>query len=572
LALTNFSNFWGEAVLDTDEAKGTKELGFSSNKDVPIKSILGIDISKFRTLERQSVKLGERVTVLSGRNGTMKTSIMGLIAHPFDSDSKDAFGSPLKTALKEVFKLSPRFDNGRYTYGVVLDTPAGMLREEVAIYWVGDNTNRHRVVVSGAEKGDGNFAYNTSFLNLKRLFPLVHTSAVPDDEGGVVLNAVELAGLKDFYESVFPSSEYGGFDPIHQKKVKTTFAPSGDKATYDWHSISSGEDNLGAIYNRMLGFQRSCDSRSDFGNGILCLDEFESSLHPVAQLRLFDYLYSWSQKYRVQVVISTHSLHLIQHIYLKHQGNMDAGRVAVNFLSKSQAKGKNIPVLHNPPYSLAFKELTLEKPEVAVAARRVKVLCEDDLAIHFVKRLISSQHILKAVDFHSSLAPSSERPGTSFGALADLCIQYPLLLDGAFVVFDADVPDAQLSKIVDKNLYVRLPDERALAIERRIIRYIVGLDNGDDFFKYFDREREEFLYEFKAVGIRSLTPDDIENQEVVPIRQCKQWAEKNKADFKKYVTYYAKTIQGRDVFVGDFLARLNVINSSRGLPVVDLKG
>ena len=95
------------------DGKRKIELGLSNNKDITIQSILGIRIKSFRSLKEQSLILGEHVTVLSGRNGTMKTSLMGLLAHPFSSEAKDAFGNDLKTPLQQVFKLSPNFDSKR---------------------------------------------------------------------------------------------------------------------------------------------------------------------------------------------------------------------------------------------------------------------------------------------------------------------------------------------------------------------------------------------------------------------------------------------------------------------------
>ena len=112
-----------------------------------------------------------------------------------------------------------------------------------------------------------------------------------------------------------------------------------------------------------MGFQRAFTKGQNVGNGILCIDEFESSLHPVAQLRLFEYLYRWSAKYNVQIVISTHSLHLIQDLYLRHAANLAAGRIVINFVSKSSASEDNFPILHNPDYELAYKELTLSVPK-----------------------------------------------------------------------------------------------------------------------------------------------------------------------------------------------------------------
>ena len=549
--------------------KRKSDLGLSNNKEIPIKSILGIRIERFRSLKGQSLVMGEHITVLSGRNGTMKTSLMGLLAHPFSSEAKDAFGSDLKTTLQEVFRLSPEFDKDDYRYDMVLRTGTDQkLSEPVFIYRVQENTNRHRVVVSGAEKGDGNFAYNTSFLNLKRLFPLVDTRAAPTTDGSFDLSALEAADLKDFYENVFPSTDYEAFVPVHEKKVKTTFALAGASARYNWQSISSGEDNLGAIFNRLLGFQRSFVADQATGNGILCIDEFESSLHPVAQLRLLDYLYRWSARYKVQVVISTHSLHLIQHLYLKHAPNLSTGRIVVNFISKSSAALENYPILQNPTYELAYKELTLTSPAKVAAARKVKVFCEDDYAIHFAKRLIKSQDVLKAVEFHSSMDPEGGKPGTGWPALRAVCVQFPLLLQGSLALFDADVGPAELAKIKDTKLYLVLPDRDSLAIERRVIAYIIGLGNDDAFFEKFDQERESFLLEFKEAHIKSLSIADVIDKVKTPIARCKAWAAADKAKFKRYITHYCDHSGLSSEFRSKFIQRINKINQQVGMPAI----
>ncbi|WP_321967503.1 ATP-dependent nuclease [Burkholderia cepacia] len=542
------------------------ELGYEDNKEIPIKSIAGIEIKNFRSLKDRTVRMGSQVTVISGRNGTMKTSIMGLIAHPFTSNAIDAFGKPLKTTLRNVFKLSPDFDKETYEYNLVIDTGKDtLLSEPVQIY--PDSTDRHRVVVSGAKDGDGNFTYNTSFLNLRRLFPLIDTRAEPISSTMTLKND-EGNRLKDYYETIFPSSAYDQFTPVSDAKgtLKTTFAPAGNQASYDWHSISSGEDNLGAIFNRLIGFQRTFDKKKKTGNGILCIDEFESSLHPVAQLRLFDYLYRWSGEHNVQVVISTHSLHLISHVYAKHAPNLTAGRVVLNFVSKSTASNKNYPILHNPPYDLAYKELTLQNPVQAAEARKVNVYCEDDLAIHFVKRIVKSRNVLNAINFHSSLDPESEKPGTGYSALRALCTQYPLLLENSLVIFDADVPSTVTDKIKNKTLFLKLPDADNLAIERRIIAFIVELENDDPFFNKFNREQEAFFDSFKQSGIKSLTPSHIKDESKINIDACKRWADSDKAAFKRYVTYYCDHHLDGEKFQNDFINRLNSIISSFGLP------
>lgn len=551
------------------QSKSKKQMSLDDNKKVSIESINSIQIKKFRSFADRTVELGSQVTVLIGRNGTMKTSLMGLIAHPFSSDSKDVFGKELKTKLKEVFRLSEKYDSGQYSYSLIMKPVDSneLLKEEVKIYYVAENTNRHRVVVSGSEKGDGNFSFNTSFLNLKRLLPLVDTGAKPDS--ALQLNNVEMSQQKDFYEKVLPSSEYDKFIPIHEKGLKTTFAPEGEKATYDYKSISSGEDNLGAIFNRLIGFQRSFQRNQKHGNGILCIDEFESSLHPIAQLNLFKYLYSWAAKYKVQIVITTHSLHLIQFLYLKQSVNLDAKRIVVNLVSCATAKSdKNYPILQNPKYQLAYQELTLEKVDDVIESQKINIFCEDDLAVHFIKRLIKNKSLLKRFSFHCNLDQSASNSGTSYTSLAKLCQNFSLLLQNSIVIFDADIKDTDIAKIKNRETFIKLPDSDGFAIERRIVYFIVSLKNEDPFFVKFKNERTWFLNEFKDCGIESLTASDIANPNIIDITQCKNWANSNLSEFKKYVTYYCGQLENNNDFLQQVMDRVNVINEKRGLPQI----
>ncbi|MFZ6734154.1 AAA family ATPase [Undibacterium sp. Ji42W] len=553
-------------------AKSKKELGLGDNKEIRIQSIKAIEIEKFRTFQSRTVELGSHVTLLIGRNGTMKTSLMGLIAHPFSSLSKDAFGRELKTVLKDVFRLSEIYDKEQYTYSLLIEIldSEPLLKEEVKIYYTAVSTNRHRVVVSGAEKGDGNFTYNTSFLNLKRLLPLVDTKARPDSDKTFELSSTEKLQQKDFYESVLPSTEYGIFAPIHQKGLKTTFAPTGKTATYDYESISSGEDNLGAIFNRLVGFQRAFKKGQPHGNGIFCIDEFESSLHPIAQVSLFNYLYKWAMDYKVQIVITTHSLHLIQNIYLKHNSNLDTKRIVFNFVSCATAnEDKNYPILINPEYQLAYKELTLEKPQDVIKSQKIDIFCEDEMAIHYIKKLIKKRNILELVNFHSNLKQDAVNQGTPYTALVNLCKNFPLLLQTSLVVFDADVKDSDIAQIKNTAIFLVLPDANNLAIERRIIHFIISLKNDDPFFRKFGNEKTWFLHEFKQHGIKSLTATDIENESIINISHCKKWANSNIAEFKKYVTYYCNHSEFDNNFTATFLDRLNKINSKKGLPVLN---
>ena len=172
------------------------------------------------------------------------------------------------------------------------------------------------------------------------------------------------------------------------------------------------------------------------------------------------------------------------------------------------------------------------------------------------------------MEFHSSLDPQGGKPGTSWSALRSLCVQFALLQNGSLALFDADVGAAELAKVNDADLYLVLPDPNSLAIERRIISYIISLDNADPFFEKFDQERESFLLEFKAAYIKSLSPTDVVDPTKTLIERCKAWVDTDKAKFKKYVTYYCDHSNLADDFRAKFVERINKINQQVGLPSI----
>ena len=213
---------------------------------------------------------------------------------------------------------------------------------------------------------------------------------------------------------------------------------------------------------------------------------------------------------------------------------------------------------------------------VAAAARKIKIFCEDDVAIHFIKRIIRSQDVLRAVDFHCSLDPDSDNPGTSFTALSSICTKFPLLLENSLVVFDADISEDALKKIKKTDLYLILPDPDKLALEKRVVAFIISLKPSDKFFQQFKKSRIAFLDSFKASGIKSLTPKDILDtsedanndpaQMSKSVEPYKRWAKAHKAKFNQYVTYYCNFLEGRDEFRENFVKAINKLNLDSGIP------
>ena len=69
-----------------------------------------LQINDFRLFHNQTILLGKYLTVLSGRNSTGKSTILGMIANSGELKKKDGvtyFGQNLANYLKEAGNLTP---------------------------------------------------------------------------------------------------------------------------------------------------------------------------------------------------------------------------------------------------------------------------------------------------------------------------------------------------------------------------------------------------------------------------------------------------------------------------------
>ena len=432
--------------------KTAREVGYNNNKDIKFKKIKGIYIKKFRTIENKMIELGNQVTIISGKNGTMKSCILGLIAHPFSSpnNAKDSFGNVLKTDMRNVFFLSLEKDNVSYYYDLIVETMEDKVFAEPIRCYPRPKENRHRITVGkDNQSGRGNFLLNTSYINLKRLYPIVETKAIKDDNG---IDEDLQKFVSDGYSRIIQKEAFLKPSLVSEKGKKNTFSPSED-ASFDYRSISSGEDNIGHILNKMYAFVKNRTDDKKCLQGILCIDEIEASLHPVAQRNFLDYIMNWSRQNKVQVVLTTHSLYLIQYALMKQKEFQTKDSLVINMISTAFVRNNNYNILKNPSYEVAYKELTFENMSSLAEAYKINVLSEDEVAVDYLKKIISSRNILKKIDFLHDM--DSDNKGTSCITYKKLIKNGEKLLENSIVVFDSEV---DLEDIKGKKAsYIQLP-------------------------------------------------------------------------------------------------------------------
>ncbi|MBE6105719.1 AAA family ATPase [Anaerovibrio lipolyticus] len=343
---------------------------------------------------------------------------------------------------------------------------------------------------------------------------------------------------------------------VLDKSIKQTFGP-GKEADYDFKSISSGEDNIGHILNKMYAFLQYKTDNVGALQGIFCIDEIEASLHPVAQINLFDFIYNWAKKNHIQVVINTHSLYLIQHIIELQKKISNKDDIVLNMISTAFVSDKNYNIIKNPNYNEAHKELTLKYVDIG-EIYKINIICEDEIAEYYLKRIISNQKALKRLEFMHNL--NEDIVGNGFTGLKSL------LKNGQIIFFDPEVNVSDLSRCRSK--FFVLPSLHGMPIEKEIVKYIYDLSGDHEFFKYFAKEKNAFLNEFSHFDIIHL--HDIEYITQDNIKKYKKWSNLNKSAFKKYITFYARHNDTK-IFLDDIIKCMNDIFIRKGLPMISVE-
>lgn len=497
-------------------------IGYKNHKEVKFKYLTGLKIQKFRSLKDRYLPLGKCITVITGKNGTMKSSLLGLIAHPFSSpnNAKDLYNQDLKTDMRNVFRLSLEKDSEEYIYYLeALTTNDEILSEPIRVY-PRPEENRHRVTVGGTnEAGSGNFALNTSMITLSRLYPMINTESHVIEAN---LSEYEKRTISREYELIMQRSAFNQFETVSDQKIKNTCGPK--NTYYDFNSISSGEDNLGSILYKLLAFERAKTNENCL-QGILCIDEFEASLHPVVQTQFFDFLLKWSKKNHVQIVMTTHSLYLMYHCLSlqQHPHYEDNAISIVNISTMQVGRDNNFRFISNPDYKTIYKELTYVSPDEA-PPYKVNVICEDNEAKNVLTKLLG-RTVTKHINIITNI---SGNEGSSWSGLVSLAKNGSALLEDSVILLDADagaynVPFQRITKLFDAD---------SLPIEKRIVKYVNSLGGDEPLFH--DQEISAFRSKLGQYGI---DPTTVKTQKT---KIYKDWKDQNKRFFQRALHYYLK--------------------------------
>jgi len=382
-----------------------------------------LNISNFRHMVNVNIEFGEYLTVISGLNGTGKSTILGLAGHLFsfrEGPQKFTFKTldnrPFETEYSEIFRFCPTHDlNKKYQYeGVIVEDDGREIIKMAESRYV-KSERRFRIDVGErAKPGKGKIRHPVIYLGLRRLFPLAQ-----ENEEDIKIDKAKLDKRDvDFYkresDEVFVSLDKT-IEPEHITTIHKEFF--GIKTNnYSAHGNSAGQDNLGQILTAILSFKELNPIK-----GILLIDEVDTALFAGAQINLVKRFYGYARRFNLQIIFTTHSLEIINYLY---KSGLEGNKI--NFLETRNNKVINTI---DPDFTY-IKSRILREIKEEISIDKISILCEDHAGALWCKNLIHGTDIKKEV----KVFPSE----ISNGGLADMASKNLSCFKRFIFVLDGD--------------------------------------------------------------------------------------------------------------------------------------
>ena len=349
-----------------------------------------LDIDDFRHIKTETIEFGKRLTVISGQNGTGKSSVLGWIAQlcDFKKKNKRLNDEYFKEDFSNVFMFCPTNDyNNNYKVKFTYKNEDALIEEEKVITTrllkqTEKSKLRYRTDFDGRGKA---LDFPVIYLGLKRLIPFaternvkVKNSNVPNKYINAFSNlSKEILLLID--DKVNP-------EPVKSVN-KNTLAMKTE--SYSHLGNSAGQDNIGQIVSSLLSFQKLKDELgTDYKGGILLIDEIDASLYAGSQLKLIDKLFRYAINLDLQIIFTTHSLEIIGH--LENKLGKDT---IINHLVIRDGLVNNVI---NPTYDYIANKI---KNQIQKSDQIVKksFICEDNIAQHWTNNLLNRTDLKKMI-------------------------------------------------------------------------------------------------------------------------------------------------------------------------------
>ena len=367
-----------------------------------------IHFNQYRKLKDLDIEFIKNINIISGTNGTCKTSILHLCSNAFQAPKKDYIANDkvittintinmltnpkietLTKGDKKYNNPAPNFDgplfNITYFDNVNLDFRRHNTKDEEL-----NKKKRYRIILK-YPKGQSMSLKTlaTIYLGLPRLYPFGEIDDKEKTNNSIKIRSITNKLPEEYQNELYKLyKELTGISVAQGKNIKIENIKSRidfdtDVEGIDSNTISAGEDNIMIILTALVSLKYYYDNLSNKDDEVismLLIDELDATLHPEMQIKIFNKILEYSEKYKIQVIFTSHSFTLIEHAKKNKQN-----------LIYIQNKRTTVKLMENPDIHKIKMDLYNETALNLFKNSKIPVFTEDDEA-RFVLDILFSQY------------------------------------------------------------------------------------------------------------------------------------------------------------------------------------
>lgn len=424
-------------------------------------------IENFRHIKDTTIEFGEKITVISGQNGTGKSSVLGWVAQlcKYKGAERQLNGDKFDEEWMKIFKFCTDFDFSN-SYKVVFKYINDGIDEEKELstrLTVITNSARKRYRADyNRNKKEGKVAVNFPiiYLGLKRLIPLATEEKI--EKNPIKLSQEESNIFNAFSKEVLLLVD----DNIKIDSVKSSNKKVMAMKTNSYSHLgnSAGQDNLGQVIAAILSFKRLKQELGvNYKGGILLIDELDATLYAASQVKLVDKLIHYARNLNLQIVFTTHSIEILEHLSKK-----TGEGTKINYLKTIGGKTESEI---NPSIEYIKRKILALRGDKTAKPEKINIICEDSSAELWIKNLIKGTELNDLVKPCGANLPK--------GNLKNLAESPNKQLKKNRYILDGDVRKDYVNKAIPKNICF-LPTENGVEVE--MYHYIKQLSDLDNFW------------------------------------------------------------------------------------------
>lgn len=459
-------------------------------------------IEHFRALHDVEIEFGDHITVVCGKNGTSKSSILGVAAQIFsfekdytkdeDLSFRPIAGGSFKSQYSEHFRISQKFDvPGSMVVNIELHDGYANQAASAKLELMKRGKSPRPVVRNNSTaigNTSRNFTHPVIYLSLKRLFPIAARNCEISDFEYLEKHKQEFIKL---------TNELLNRNSSHATGTDGTIGSAvAHGPNYDHESVSAGEDNAGQIILALMSFRKLKEEYPEYKGGLLLIDEADAGLFPTAQVNLLKILDRECKSLNLQVVMTSHSPVLIEYAFEQSQ-RPHSKRYRTVYLSNTYG---DVQVMHDWSWVQISADINTKTIAASSGALlpTVNIYFEDMEAADLLAALMIRQPIKKF---------TTPMMGVTLGCgnyLELIRKKVPEFSEKSIVCLDADA--AQLIKGKNLKTVVLLPG--SLPPDQLIFEHLYNLPANHEFWKnelLFSRDvftdmAREVINEFAVQG------------------------------------------------------------------------